>query len=146
MDLRQLPAAAWRSIALSSKRTSFSASAKVEAETGGPTSGAVPKAAGAPGGSADESGVGLRHAERVASRTADERFRNCRREFDIPHCSGAGQQRALTIRMSCAILPGSRAYRRTAGERLRGPFVRIREREVKRRPGIYSVLYHTEKY
>ena len=44
----QLPAACPRSAAVISMRTSFSASATVAAETGGPTGGAVPKAGGVP--------------------------------------------------------------------------------------------------
>ena len=50
MVLRQLPAATARSLSLNSTRTSFSASAKVEGDTSGPTAGPVPNADGAPGG------------------------------------------------------------------------------------------------
>src|ERR1700722_17732306 len=49
IEFRQLPAAVSRSEGLSSNCTSFSASAKVEVETTGPTSGEVPKAGGVPG-------------------------------------------------------------------------------------------------
>src|ERR1019366_628443 len=83
MVLRQLPAAIWRSAALSSNCMSFSASAKGELETAGPTSGATPNAGGAPGGGAAEFGVGLRHAAAAAISAAEERPRNWRREFDI---------------------------------------------------------------
>ena len=48
--LRQLPAATARSAAVISNCTSFSASAKVVADTSGPTGGPAPKAGGAPGG------------------------------------------------------------------------------------------------
>src|ERR1035438_569425 len=51
MVVRQLPAATARSVPVSSTCMSFSASAKVEGETSGPTAGAAPKAGGAPGGS-----------------------------------------------------------------------------------------------
>src|SRR5881296_2603618 len=50
IDFRQLPAACSRSLAVICRFTSFSASAKVAADTAGPNSGAVPKAGGAPGG------------------------------------------------------------------------------------------------
>jgi hypothetical protein len=49
MDLRQLAAAISRSAELIVTCTSFSASANVAAETGGPDSGPVPKVGGAPG-------------------------------------------------------------------------------------------------
>jgi hypothetical protein len=93
MLLRQLPAAISRSAPLSSNCTSFSASAKVEGETGGPASGAVPKAGGAPGGTVSEADAGLRrHAVSSAVNAAEAPPRNRRREFDMyfsePHCSG----------------------------------------------------------
>src|SRR5215831_3914659 len=50
MVFRQLSAACYRSSGFSSNWSSFSASAKVPVETGGPTSGDVPKAGGAPAG------------------------------------------------------------------------------------------------
>jgi hypothetical protein len=50
MEVRQLPAACARSAGVSSICTSFSASAKVDALTSGPTGGAAPKVVGAPGG------------------------------------------------------------------------------------------------
>src|SRR5450432_801480 len=83
MVLRQLPAAVSRSARVSSNCTSFSASAKVDGETCGPTSGEGPNAGGAPGGRAAELGAGLRHAAAAAMRAAEERFRNCLREFGI---------------------------------------------------------------
>ena len=49
-SFRQLSAACCRSSGFSSNWTSFSASAKVTVETGGPTSGDVPKGGGAPAG------------------------------------------------------------------------------------------------
>jgi hypothetical protein len=90
MELRQLAAAVSRSAGLISNRTSFSASANVEAETGGPTSGAVPKAGGVPGGrDVDEAFVeiacGLRHAAKAAMRRPDARLKNPRRVFDMFH-------------------------------------------------------------
>jgi hypothetical protein len=48
--IRQLLAAVARSAGVICNHTSFSASAKVAADTSGPTAGAVPKAGGAPGG------------------------------------------------------------------------------------------------
>lgn len=85
MELRQLLVAVARSEALRSNRTSFSASAKVEVETAGPTSGAVPKAGGAPGveTAVPESTVGLRHAAKTAKKAVEARFRKRRREFDM---------------------------------------------------------------
>jgi hypothetical protein len=50
MVFRQLSAACCRSSGFSSNWTNLSASAKVTVETGGPTSGDVPKAGGAPAG------------------------------------------------------------------------------------------------
>jgi hypothetical protein len=81
MELRQLPAAVARSAGVRSNRTSFSASAKVVVETGGPASGAVPNAGGAPGGRTAALGDGLRQAVSAAMRAVDARFRNRRREF-----------------------------------------------------------------
>ena len=83
MVLRQLPAAISRSAALSSNWASFSASAKVEGETGGPTSGAVPKAGGVPGGGASGSGEDLRHATVALMRAVAVWLRNCLRESDM---------------------------------------------------------------
>src|ERR1700677_3960003 len=83
IDLRQLPAACSRSEGLSENCTSFSASAKVAAQTTGPPSGAVPNAGGEPGVATGAVAfcVGLRQAARPAMRTVDARFRNPRREF-----------------------------------------------------------------
>ena len=88
--LRQFPAACSRSEGVRSNCTSFSASAKVAAETGGPTSGAVPKAGGDPGGRLDALCCGLRHAANAALKAMDARFRNRRREFGMPYCSRPG--------------------------------------------------------
>src|SRR5690242_13754607 len=78
MLLRQLPAASSRSAAVMWNWTSFSASSKVEAETAGPTSGAVPNAGGAPGCAvAAGCGVLLQAARAAAVAPA----RNCLRDF-----------------------------------------------------------------
>ena len=82
-NLRQLPAAVSRSDGLSSNCTSFSASANVEGETGGPASGAVPKAGGLPAGRPVESAAGLRQATSDVMSTPDERLRNLRRVSDM---------------------------------------------------------------
>jgi hypothetical protein len=87
IELRQLPAAVSRSAVASSNCTSFSASANVAVDTGGPAFGAVPKAGGAPGGRDVDSGVGLRHAARTAMNPVEARFRKRRREFGMSHCS-----------------------------------------------------------
>src|ERR1700722_19786091 len=88
IELRQLPAAVSRSVGLSSKCTSFSAPTKVDVETTGPTSGAVPKAGGAPGVELDgdaaaEFGAGLRHAASAVIKTAEARLKKWRREFGM---------------------------------------------------------------
>lgn len=57
MVTRQLSAATFRSGALSSVMTSFSASANVEGETSGPTAADVPNAGGAPAGGSPAFGV-----------------------------------------------------------------------------------------
>jgi hypothetical protein len=64
----------------------------VAVETGGPASGKVPKAVGAPGGGGVEAAgaedwVDLRQAERAAMRAVDARFRKRRREFGMTYCS-----------------------------------------------------------
>src|SRR5689334_20651450 len=83
MLFRQFCAACVRSFSVISTRTSFSASAKVAAETSGPTAGAVPNAGGAPGG---ELGGGFcantRDSAAAASMAADEVSRKSRREWD----------------------------------------------------------------
>src|ERR1019366_3907255 len=81
--VRQLPAAISRAAGLSPTCTSFSASAKVAGDTGGPTGGAVPKAGGAPGGGAAGVWAARRHAAAEAIRPMEARFRNCLREFDM---------------------------------------------------------------
>src|SRR3954454_4304035 len=73
---RQLPAAILRSLLPSSNCTSFSASAKVDVETGGPASGDVPKAGGAPGVAVAASGPPLRHPGNAANRQAETRVKN----------------------------------------------------------------------
>jgi hypothetical protein len=50
MATRQLPAACFSSLSFNSTRMSFSAAAKVDGETSGPTGGAVANAEGVPGG------------------------------------------------------------------------------------------------
>ena len=94
IEFRQLPAATSRSASLRGNWTSFSASAKVEIETAGPTSGAVPKAGGAPGvGIAEEPlelGAGLRHAAITVLVTATAaRLKNPLRVFDMFKLSDA---------------------------------------------------------
>ena len=71
--------------------TSFSASAKVAADTGGPVTGPVPKAGGAPGvGGVDmvvvdagtgEDGAWPRHSAVAVSMPMGAVIRNCRRLF-----------------------------------------------------------------
>ena len=73
---RQLPAAMLRSPLPSSNCTSFSASAKVDVETGGPASGDVPKAGGAPGVVVAASGARLRHPGNAAMRKVETRVKN----------------------------------------------------------------------
>ena len=86
-----MPAAVSRSAGMSANWTSFSASAKVAAETGGPASGLVPKAGGAPGGSEEDSVAGLRHAAVAAISAAEARLKNCRRDLDIVHIVGPSE-------------------------------------------------------
>jgi len=77
---RQLLTAVSRSAGVISNRMSFSASAKVAAETGGPALGAVPKAVGAPGGgTVGEIDVGLLHAAMDARSVLDAALKNLRR-------------------------------------------------------------------
>src|ERR1017187_1543762 len=83
MVVRQLPAATARSVPLSSTCMSFSASAKVEGDTSGPTAGAVPNAGGAPGGSWAGFGALLGPAAAVPSKPRDVRDRNCLSDFDM---------------------------------------------------------------
>src|SRR5579871_4408099 len=83
MLLRQFPAASWRSAALIGNCTSFSACSNVAGETGGPTSGEVPNAGGAPGGRDAGSGDGLRHAIAVVMRAAEAPVINWRRDFGM---------------------------------------------------------------
>src|SRR5438477_10325805 len=85
MLLRQLDAAISRSAALISTCASFSACANVAGETGGPTSGDVPNAGGAPGGKSAALLTGLRQAAVTAAMLADTRVRNCRRDFAMSH-------------------------------------------------------------
>src|ERR1700730_4978670 len=84
MSLRLLPAAIVRSLPLSSTCASFSASAKVEGDTSGPTAGAVPNAGGAPGGRSAAFWVAvLLHAQAVATTPIQARLRKCLRDFDM---------------------------------------------------------------
>src|SRR6266581_1372167 len=96
MDLRQLPAACLRSAPVNWMLTNFSASAKVWAKTSGPTSGAVPKAGGAPGGGAVAGSVGfmdsvafcvfsfpLQEAAATPNNPVVARVRNCLRVFNM---------------------------------------------------------------
>src|SRR5664280_3112897 len=85
MALLQLPAAWASSSELNSTSTSFSAWAKVAGDTGGPTGGAVPKAGGAPGGGAAGVWAARRHAAAEAIRPMEARFRDCLRDFAMPH-------------------------------------------------------------
>src|ERR1022692_2744954 len=103
MVVRQLPAATARSVPVSSTCMSFSASAKVEGDTSGPTAGAVPNAGGAPGGSSAGFCALPGRAAAAPSNPRDVRDRNCLRDFDIVsselNCSRArhirGGQHAL---------------------------------------------------
>src|SRR5215831_5453659 len=83
MLLRQFAAAISRSGPVISKRTSFAASSKVAADTAGPTSGAVPKAGGAPGVGAAGLVFALLHAPAAAASRAHDPVRNCRLESDM---------------------------------------------------------------
>src|SRR5215831_13103924 len=84
MVFRQLVAACWRSSGFSSNWFSFSASAKVAIETGGPTSGDVPNAGGAPAGgtSAPDFCFASLQADAAAIRT-DAPVRKSLRDFAI---------------------------------------------------------------
>src|SRR3979411_3556753 len=81
--LRQLPAAVARSLALNSICTSFSASAKVDGDTSGPTAGAVPKAGGAPGGKSAGFCARLEYAAAAPSAPRDVTLKNCLHDLDI---------------------------------------------------------------
>jgi hypothetical protein len=84
IDLRQLPAAIWRSPSLIVTCTSFSASAKVDAETSGPAAGAVANVGGAPGVEGAGAVAGddsLRHAIVAPSMPSGAVIRNWRRVF-----------------------------------------------------------------
>jgi hypothetical protein len=90
MATRQVPAACLSSPALNSIRASFSAAAKVDAETSGPAGGAVANAEGAPGGALDgEVGtssafaVPPRVAASVASTPSEVWVKNSLRDFFI---------------------------------------------------------------
>src|SRR5258708_38237087 len=106
MILRQLPAATARSLALISTCTSFSASAKVDGDTSGPTAGAVPKAGGAPGGKSAGFCARLEYAAAAPSTPRDVTAKNCLRDFDMflissePHCSFC-KRRARLLRLDC---------------------------------------------
>src|ERR1035438_1788264 len=101
---------------------SFSASAKVEGDTSGPTAGAVPNAGGVPGGSSAGFWALLGPAAAAPSKLRDVRARNCLRDFDmyppIPHCS-----RALirTARNAGADKPWFRSYGARRGSPCRRP-------------------------
>ena len=84
IDVRQLAVAISRWSGLIVTCASFSASAKVAGETGGPDSGPVPKVGGAPGvaGAADDPLWGsARHATAAASAPIGAVMRNCLRVF-----------------------------------------------------------------
>jgi hypothetical protein len=83
MELRQLPAASARSDWRKFTCTSFSASAKVDGETSGPTGGAVPKAGGVPAGSSPGSCFLLLQAVAAPSRPIDELAKKFLRDFDM---------------------------------------------------------------
>src|SRR3982751_1706033 len=103
MLLRQLPAAASRSAGLIGNWMSLSASAKVDAETGGPTSGAAPKVGGAPGVASPVFCSAFRQAVLSAARPADALRRKRRRDLTmdptIPQRMGAnpGPDRAQRL-------------------------------------------------
>jgi len=83
MLFRQFSAASARSLPLSSTRTSFPASAKVAAETSGPTAGAVPKAGGVPAGGGVPVWASTFGAMAAPTSAADDLTRKLRRDFDM---------------------------------------------------------------
>src|SRR6267142_4296661 len=83
MVLRQLPAAAARSVSVHSTCTSFAASANVVDDTSGPTTGPVPKAGGAPGGRSAGFWARLRNAAAAPSTPNGVAAKNCLRDFDM---------------------------------------------------------------
>src|SRR6516162_6222148 len=83
MLFRQFCAPSARSRPLSSTRTSFSASAKVTAETSGPTAGAVPKAGGVPAGGGACVWASSFGATTSPTSAADDVTRKLRRDFDM---------------------------------------------------------------
>jgi hypothetical protein len=90
IDRRQLSAAISRSAALIVTWASFSASAKVAADTAGPEAGAVANVGGAPGVADGMAPLGAgcspRHAVAAASMPSGAVIRNCLRVFmPIPH-------------------------------------------------------------
>src|SRR5258706_8509741 len=83
MVARQLSAATFKSLGVISIWTSFCASVKVVVETTGPTSGAVPKAGGAPGGRSAGFCASLRSAAAAPKIPRDVCVMNCLRDFDM---------------------------------------------------------------
>src|SRR5215472_9183878 len=83
MLFRQFCAASSRSRPLSSTRTSFSPSAKVTAETSGPTAGAVPKAGGVPAGGGVRLCASSFGATATPTIAADDVTKKLRRDFDM---------------------------------------------------------------
>jgi hypothetical protein len=96
IDRRQLSAAISRSPAVIVTCASFSASANVEAATGGPDAGDVPKVGGAPGvagggGGPPAAGGWSRQATAAATTPSGADIRNCLRVF-IGIVSGRGSE------------------------------------------------------
>src|ERR1700761_7601534 len=86
IPLRQLATACLRSPSLKFIWTSFSASAKVNGETSGPTAGAVAKAGGVPGGASEAfCGSWLHEVTAMPNRPREPLVRNSLRDFDIAH-------------------------------------------------------------
>src|SRR5947209_19215124 len=88
MVRRQLLAPMPRSASVNCTCMSFSASAKVEGETSGPTSGPVPKAGGSPGGRLLAVWAWLRRVAAAPRSPNDVVFRNRLRDLDVKPPSG----------------------------------------------------------
>ena len=83
-----------RSFSLNSTCTSFSASAKVEDDTSGPTGGAVAKAGGDPGGGAAGFFSWLHEVTAIPRTPRELLVKNCLRDFDM-----APLLRILTVQL-----------------------------------------------
>src|SRR5579864_6409109 len=83
MVFAQVCAAMARSACVMGNCTSFSASAKVAAETAGPTVGPSPNAEGIPAGTSPGCCAWTRLAAADARRNSEVSVRNCRRDLDM---------------------------------------------------------------